>query len=93
MCCDMTVCSAPSEEVGSLVTRSPIAQAHVNSSSCSGRIRRNGQLRQSLQMCRPSFMTMNPVRQCARCRAVNDGVAQAAPLFSDHAPREVHLWQ
>ena len=41
----------------------------------------------------PAPMTVNPVRQCARCGAVTPGVAQASPLFSDHAPREVHLWQ
>ena len=38
-------------------------------------------------------MTMNPVRQCARRGASVLDVAQASPLFSDHAPREVHLWQ
>ena len=36
---------------------------------------------------------VNPVRQCARRGVVGRGVAQASPLFSDHAPREVHLWQ
>ena len=41
----------------------------------------------------PSAMTMNPVRQCARRGASVLDVAQASPLFSDHAPREVHLWQ
>lgn len=41
----------------------------------------------------PSAMTMNPVRQCARRGASVLGVTQASPLFSDHAPREVHLWQ
>jgi hypothetical protein len=39
-----------------------------------------------------SFITVNPVRQCAR-RGSELGVTQASPLFSDHAPREVHLWQ
>jgi len=38
-------------------------------------------------------MTMNPVRQCARRGESVLDVAQASPLFSDHAPREVHLWQ
>jgi hypothetical protein len=38
-------------------------------------------------------MKVNPVRQCARRGVVDLGVAQASPLFSDHAPREVHLWQ
>lgn len=42
---------------------------------------------------RPAQLTVNPVRQCARRGAVDPGVAQASPLFSDHAPREVHLWQ
>jgi hypothetical protein len=37
--------------------------------------------------------TMNPVRQCARRGPLGLDVAQASPLFSDHAPREVHLWQ
>jgi hypothetical protein len=40
-----------------------------------------------------SEMTVNPVRLCARRWVVNHGVAQASPLFSDTAPREVHLWQ
>lgn len=34
-----------------------------------------------------------PVRQCARRGQVDLDVAQASPLFSDDAPREVHLWQ
>ena len=42
---------------------------------------------------RPSEETVNPVRQCARRGDSARGVAQASPLFSDHAPREVHLWQ
>ena len=41
----------------------------------------------------PPAMTMKPVRQCARRGASVLDVAQASPLFSDHAPREVHLWQ
>ncbi len=44
------------------------------------------------QMRLSSHLTMNPVRQCA-WRGSDLGVAQASPLFSDHAPREVHLWQ
>ena len=43
-----------------------------------------------LQPCQPTQVT---VRQCARREAVDLDVAQASPLFSDHAPREVHLWQ
>ena len=41
----------------------------------------------------PMQLQMKPVRQCARREAVHLDVAQASPLFSDHAPREVHLWQ
>jgi len=41
----------------------------------------------------PVVSKVNPVRQCARRGVVGRGVAQASPLFSDHAPREVHLWQ
>jgi hypothetical protein len=41
----------------------------------------------------PMQLQMKPVRQCARREAVDLDVAQASPLFSDHAPREVHLWQ
>ena len=42
----------------------------------------------------PSAKTAEkPVRQCARRGQVDLDVAQASPLFSDHAPREVHLWQ
>jgi hypothetical protein len=37
--------------------------------------------------------TEKPVRQCARRGQVDLDVAQASPLFSDDAPREVHLWQ
>jgi hypothetical protein len=36
---------------------------------------------------------VKPVRQCARREAFDLDVAQASPLFSDNAPREVHLWQ
>jgi hypothetical protein len=43
------------------------------------------QLRQPAQV--------KPVRQCVRREAFDLDVAQASPLFSDHAPREVHLWQ
>jgi hypothetical protein len=47
----------------------------------------------SSQQRRLTPMKVNPVRQCARRGVVDLGVAQASPLFSDHAPREVHLWQ
>jgi hypothetical protein len=38
-------------------------------------------------------VTKKSVRQCARRCVRNIDVAQASPLFSDNAPREVHLWQ
>ena len=41
----------------------------------------------------PTQLQVKPVRQCAWREAVALNVAQASPLFSDHAPREVHLWQ
>jgi hypothetical protein len=41
----------------------------------------------------PAQLQVKPVRQCARREAVDLDVAQASPLFSDNAPREVHLWQ
>ena len=47
----------------------------------------------SPRMRHPLEMTVNPVRQCARRGAFVLDVAQASPLFSDNAPREVHLWQ
>ena len=41
----------------------------------------------------PTQLQVKPVRQCAQLGVVGPEVAQASPLFSDHAPREVHLWQ
>jgi len=41
----------------------------------------------------PTQLPVKSVRQCAQRGAVDLDVAQASPLFSDHAPREVHLWQ
>ena len=41
----------------------------------------------------PTQLQVKSVRQCARRGAIDLDVAQASPLFSDHAPREVHLWQ
>ena len=41
----------------------------------------------------PTQLQVKPVRQCAQRGVVIPEVAQASPLFSDHAPREVHLWQ
>jgi hypothetical protein len=45
------------------------------------------------QLRRPTQLQVKPVRQCAQLGVVGPEVAQASPLFSDHAPREVHLWQ
>jgi hypothetical protein len=45
------------------------------------------------QLRQPTQLQVKPVRQCAQWGAVSPEVAQASPLFSDHAPREVHLWQ
>jgi hypothetical protein len=42
---------------------------------------------------RGTDMTVNPVWRCAQHEVVDRGVRQASPLFSDHAPREVYLWQ
>ena len=47
----------------------------------------------SAQLRQPTQLQMKPVRQCARREAIDLDVTQASPLFSDHAPREVHLWQ
>jgi hypothetical protein len=47
----------------------------------------------STQQRQPMQLQVKPVRQCARRGAVDLDVTQASPLFSDHAPREVHLWQ
>jgi hypothetical protein len=46
-----------------------------------------------VQLRRPTQLQVKPVRQCAQRGAVGLEVTQASPLFSDHAPREVHLWQ
>jgi hypothetical protein len=47
----------------------------------------------SLHVCQSFRLQEKSVRQCARRYGFHIGVAQASPLFSDHAPREVHLWQ
>jgi hypothetical protein len=46
-----------------------------------------------LQWRQPMQLQVKPVRQCAWRESIALNVAQASPLFSDHAPREVHLWQ
>ena len=45
------------------------------------------------QQRRPTHLQVKTVRQCAQRGVIGLEVAQASPLFSDHAPREVHLWQ
>jgi hypothetical protein len=45
------------------------------------------------QLRQPTQLQVKSVRQCAQRGVVDLEVAQASPLFSDHAPREVHLWQ
>ncbi len=96
MCCDTTECGAQNETVGFVFARFvPVWQgvdvmSHNGESSRYGVMRRRStlaQLRQSTQL------QMKPVRQCVRRGAFDLDVAQASPLFSDHAPREVHLWQ
>ena len=83
--------------VGSLSCAPGAVQRRVSSTSQLGGIksvRRDAAVSMtSPQPRRPLQLTVNPVRQCARRGAVDPGVAQASPLFSDHAPREVHLWQ
>ena len=37
--------------------------------------------------------TTSQLGKTARRGMLDLDVAQASPLFSDHAPREVHLWQ
>jgi len=81
-----------------LLSRAPGAvQRRVSATPCLGVIKpvwRDVVVQMtSPQQRRPLQLTVNPVRQCARRGVVDLGVAQASPLFSDHAPREVHLWQ
>ena len=70
---------------------------HLNQSLQFGKSERTTRMRKwsmtQLQTCHMSRVTNKSVRQCARRCVRNIGVAQASPLFSDHAPREVHLWQ
>jgi hypothetical protein len=97
MCCD-TMCGAQSEGCRIADCAPGVQSLCVDSMSQIGQPRRRG-----VVWCRsvddittdrhPSAMTVNPVRQCARRGASVLDVAQASPLFSDHAPREVHLWQ
>jgi len=94
MCCDTTMCSAQSEAKYSLLPRPASARSAVNATWCCGRSGRHDVSRGCVpEVRRSSKEIVNPVRLCARRRLVGVAVAWAAPLFSDHAPKEVHLWQ
>ena len=95
MCCD-TTCGAQSEGCRIAHCAPGVQSLCADSMSHVGETRRRGEVwrrRDATADRHPSAMTMNPVRQCARRGASVLDVAQASPLFSDHAPREVHLWQ
>jgi hypothetical protein len=94
MCCDTTMCGEQSEAMHSLLPRLASGRRAVNATWCSGRSGRHDVSRGSdPEVRRLSKEIVNPVRLCARRRLVGVAVAWAAPLFSDHAPKEVHLWQ
>jgi len=97
MCCDTKVCGARSETCRFAFCASAVVSHTVDSTSQIGRSRPVGRdavvsMTPPQTRC-PAQMKVKPVRQCARRGASAPGVAQASPLFSDHAPREVHLWQ
>ncbi len=97
MCCDTTKCGAQNGicrlRFGALV---PLRH-DVNVTSQLGETSRfgviSGGVHDAGAETTAGAVQMKPVRQCARRGAVDLNVAQASPLFSDHAPREVHLWQ
>ena len=91
MCCDTTMCGAQSEACRFAIC-APGVVPRVSVRRRDSGIQ-SGTLMTSPRTSYPLEMTMNPVRQCARRGASVLDVAQASPLFSDHAPREVHLWQ
>ncbi len=94
MCCDTTMCGAQSEAMHSLLPRPAPRRSPVDTTWCSGRSGQRDVSWGSIPERRPSSeKTVNPVRWCARRRLVGVAVAWAAPLFSDDAPKEVHLWQ
>lgn len=87
---------AKAKDVGSLIARQAsrrCASARRRKLGTKGGVVWCGGVDDVITARHPSAMTMNPVRQCARRGASVLDVAQASPLFSDHAPREVHLWQ
>ena len=97
MCCDTTVCGAQSESCRFAFSASGVVP-HTDRCDIATRgfrsVRRDVVVSMTPAQPRcPAQMKVKPVRQCARRGASASDVAQASPLFSDHAPREVHLWQ
>jgi hypothetical protein len=97
MCCDHTVCSAQGKSVATPNTRHMqcliTSISRCNSGKSEWTHSNEEWSMTQLQTCQLFRVTKKSVRQCARRRVRHVGVAQASPLFSDHAPREVHLWQ
>jgi hypothetical protein len=96
VCCDATVCSATSKGVGMPIR----ATCSVSSPQPHVALWVNGTdypyeelVDDHASVGSMSRVTKKSVRQCARRCDHHSGVAQASPLFSDNAPREVHLWQ
>ena len=97
MCCDASLCSAQGEDVRLLNARHMQCSVTSFNRCDSGKSERTTRMRKrSLTKASDAYMsraTKKSVRQCARRCVHHIGVAQASPLFSDQAPREVHLWQ
>jgi hypothetical protein len=95
MCCDTTAWSAQNEKQSASFSRVRGRVARCQRDIATRGIKSDWRdvvvSMTPAQLPQPS--QMKPVRQCAWCGAVDRDVAQASPLFSDHAPREVHLWQ
>ena len=87
VCCDTMECGAQNENCRLRFQRD-IARRGITS------VWREAAAFMTLAQARqPTQLPVKSVRQCAQRGAVDLDVAQASPLFSDHAPREVHLWQ
>ena len=95
MCCDTTMCGAQSEALHFALAASRVTSWHQSARHrAAGETGRHDVSRGCVpEVRRSSEEEVNPVRWCARRRLVGVAVAWAAPLFSDDAPREVHLWQ
>jgi len=96
VCCDGTLSSAKGNGVGLPHTRD--IRSHNTSIAHADREigtvwQREARSMTRLEKCQPSRSTLESVRHCARRRSHYSDVAQASPLCSEHAPREVHLWQ